>query len=93
MNHVAVLQVEQCLDNLRDDVASFVLGETLLSPQLLVQIAVLAALKHNIDVLGVVEIPVQLHDVRVVESPLNFEFALHLGEKVEFLEHVLEDHL
>ena len=33
----------------------------------------------------------ELHNIRVVQSPLNFELALHLAEKVELLEHVLED--
>ena len=51
----------------------------------------LAVLKHDVDVLGIVEVAVQLHDVRVVQSPLNFEFALHLGEKVELFQHVLKD--
>ena len=50
----------------------------------------LAVLKHDVDVLGIVEVAMQLHDVRVVQSPLNFEFALHLGEKVELFQHVLK---
>ena len=51
----------------------------------------LAVLKHHINVLCVVEVSVQLHDVWVVESPLDFEFTLHLGEEVELFEHVFED--
>ena len=33
----------------------------------------------------------QLYDVGVVKSPLNFEFPFHLGEEIKFLEHVLEN--
>ena len=71
--------------------ASTVLRETLLSSQLLVQIYVLTILQHHIDVLGIVEIAMQLHDIGMIQSPLNLEFSLHLGEKVEFFEHLFID--
>ena len=68
-----------------------VFAETLLTPQLLVQVAVFAVLEHHVDVLRVVEVPVQADNIRVIQSPLNFELAFHLAEEIKLLEHVLEN--
>lgn len=66
VNNVPVLKVEQRLNDLCDDYSRFVLGEEFLSAQLLVEISVLAVLKHNVDTLCVVKVAIQSHDVWVV---------------------------
>ena len=65
--------------------AAAVLREALLAAQLLVQVAMLAVIEHNINILGVIEVPMQTDNVRVVQSPLNFEFTLHLRKEVKLL--------
>lgn len=93
MDHVSLLQIQQRVHHLINNVSRFVFAETFLTSQFLVQISVSAILEHHIDVLGVVKIPVEAYNVRVVQSPLNFEFSLHLTEKVKLFEHVLKDDL
>ena len=91
MNHISFLQVQQSVDHLIDNVPGFVFAETFFSTQFLVQISVSAILEHHIDVLGVVKVAIEAYDVRVVKTPLNFEFSLHLAEKVELFEHMFEN--
>ena len=91
MDNVTVLEVEEGLDDLGNYVASSILREAFLLSQLLVEVTVLAVLQHHVYVLGIIEIAVKLNDIRVVESPLNFELSLHLAEEVELFEHMLED--
>ena len=66
VNNVSVLKVEQRFNDLRDDYSSFVLGEEFFSAQLLVEISVLAVLKHNIDTLCVIKVAIKSHDIWVV---------------------------
>ena len=49
--------------------------------------------KDHVDILCIVEITVKCDNIWVVESPLNFELALHLTKEIKFLQHVLEDYL
>ena len=91
VDYVPVLKVEQSFDHLSYDVTGAVLAEALLAPQLLVQVAVFAVFEHHVDVLGVVEVPVQTDNIRMVQSPLNFKLAFHLAEEIKLLEHVLEN--
>ena len=70
-----------------------VLREALLLAKLLEEVAVLAVVQHDVDVVRVVEVAVQFDDVWVVESPLNLKLSLHLAKKVELLQDVLEDDL
>lgn len=66
MDHISLLQVEQRVDHLCDNVARFLFTETFLPSQLLIQVAMTTILEHHIDVLRVVEVPIQAHDVRVI---------------------------
>ena len=66
VNNVSVLKVEQRFNDLRDDYSSFVFGKEFLSTQLLVEISVLAVLKHNIDTLCVIKVAIKSHDIWVV---------------------------
>ena len=91
MNHIPVLQVEQCLDHLGDYMAGTVLGEALLTAQLLIEVAMLAVLEHDVDVLRIVKVAVQADNIRVVKSPLDLKLTFHLAKEVKLLQHALED--
>ena len=91
MNHIPVLQVEQCFNHLGYDVPGAVLAKTLLTPQLLIEVAMLAVFKHYVDVLSIIEVPMQTDNVWMIQSPLNFKLAFHLAEEIKLLEHVLEN--
>ena len=66
MDHISFLQIQQGIHHLINNVPGFVFAETLLPSQFLVQISVSAILEHHIDVLGVVEVAVETHDVCVI---------------------------
>lgn len=85
MNNIAVLQVNQSFHDLHDDVLGLLLRKAALSSKFLIEVAVLAVVQNDIDVLGVVEIAVELNNVWVVQAPLDLELSLHLAKKVEFL--------
>ena len=90
MDHVAVLQVNESLNELCDYVPGTILREALLTPKFLVEVSMFTVVENNVDVLGVVEVSMELDNVRVLESPLNLQFSLHLAKKVKLLQHVLE---
>ena len=48
-------------------------------------------LEHDVDVFSIVEIPVKLDYIRMVESPLDLKLTFHLREEVELFEHVFKD--
>ena len=72
MNDISFLEVEQCIDHLGYNQFAFVFTEALLPAQSLVQVAILGILQHDIDIVHVIEVPVQLDYVGMVQSPLNF---------------------
>lgn len=90
VDYVPFLQIDERLHDLSDDQPAFVFIEEFLSSQLLVEISILAVFEYHVDVGLVIEVSVQLHNVGVVKPPLDFEFPLHLREKVELYQHRLE---
>ncbi len=80
------LQVDQCFHNLSNHEFGFTLIKVLLSPQSLEQVAALTVFQHSIDVLFIVKVAIESYYVWVVETPLDFQFFLHLTEKIKFFE-------
>ena len=93
VNHISLLQIEQGFDHLGDNVPGTILCEALLSAKFLIEVAMLAHLKHHVDVLCIVEVAMKTHNIWMVKSPLNFKLAFHLTEEVELLKHGLENDL
>ena len=91
VNNVPILQVDQRFDHLRDDKLGFVLVKALFSSQALKKVAARAVLQHRVNVLLVIKIPINPHDVRVVEPPLNLQLLFHLRKKVKFFQRRLDD--
>ena len=92
MNDISFLEIKQCIYHLGYNEFPLLLTEALLSSESLVEVAILSILKDHIDIVHIVEVPIQLHYVGVVQSPLNFQLSFHLAEKVKLFQHVFEDH-
>jgi hypothetical protein len=83
VDNVSFLAVQKCFDYLGNYHFCFVLAKLLFPSQSLEQVSVLTVLQHYINVCFVVEIAVEPHYIRVLKSPLNFNFFLQLGEKIK----------
>jgi hypothetical protein len=93
VDHIAFLKVDQGLNYLSDNKLSFTLVKPLFASQALEEITTWTVLKHCVNILLVVKVPVKAHDVWVLQSVLDFEFLLHLTKKIEFLQSLLHDYL
>jgi len=72
VDNISFLQVQQCLNHLRDYYLRLNFVKSLFSAQSLEQVTILAVLQHSVNVRFIVEVAVQADDVRVLKSVLNF---------------------
>lgn len=80
MEYVVILHVLYCMAHLLDDASDFILWESALQPEVLVEGARRAQLHEKVEVCLVCEDGVELHDVGVVQEALDFYLADPLGE-------------
>ena len=93
VNNIPFLEVDQCLNHLRYHEFSLPLLKLLLTPESLKEVAALTILQHSVNILLVVKVAVESHNIGVIESPLDFQLFFHLTEKIKFLQSGLHHHL
>ena len=86
MDDVSLLEIDKRFNNLSNYNSSLHLIKVSFSSQALKQITTLTVLKYSVNVLLIVKVAVEPHDVRVLQSPLNLEFFFHLSEKVKLFQ-------
>ena len=91
VDDVAVVHELDGVADLLDDAAHLLLGEPSLAAQAAVDVASAAQLQHQVQVVLVAEVGVELHDVGVVEVALDLYFPDELVDVLLRLEDLLGD--
>lgn len=80
MNDLILMHVIQCLERLLHNTLGKWLGQFSLLPEEIVQLARIAQLKHQINILYVTKKRIKLNYVWMVEIGLNLDLAYELDE-------------
>jgi len=78
VHHLVQVRVLDCRDNLLEDSSCFILAKLVFALNKIEELAFLCVLEHNEDVATCVDELEVLDDMRVVEPPQYFYFALYL---------------